>query len=233
MATLTLSPVGRQQFCDLDGNPVSLGKLYTYEAGTLTPLATYTDVDGQVANDNPVQLDAGGWCTLFLLPQSYKYILKDANDALTGFGTQDNISAVAPFDVDVDIAGVAGEDLDANDACYLSQVDGLWYKTDATAAASSSTAGSVALAPAAVLNGEEGSFRLSGRMTGFVALTPGALYYASSTPGAIVTPAPVSPLFSRFVGQADDTGTALVIPTNVSGSASGVALSIPTIWGLS
>jgi hypothetical protein len=48
------------QFFDNNGNPLSGGKIYTYEAGTTTPLATYTSSSGDTAHTNPIVLDAGG-----------------------------------------------------------------------------------------------------------------------------------------------------------------------------
>lgn len=84
----TLAPQIWQRFFDDNGAPLAGGKLWSYEAGTLTPLATYTDQAGLVANTNPVILDSGGYvataignpCGLWLLPDSYKFILTDAND---------------------------------------------------------------------------------------------------------------------------------------------------------
>lgn len=67
------------QFFDDNGNPLSGGLLYTYEAGTTTPQTTYTDSNGNVANSNPIVLDAAGrvpyqvWLTS---QASYKFILK-------------------------------------------------------------------------------------------------------------------------------------------------------------
>ena len=48
------------QFFDDNGNPLTGGKVYTYAAGTTTPLATYTTSTGAVANTNPIILDAAG-----------------------------------------------------------------------------------------------------------------------------------------------------------------------------
>jgi len=55
-----LSPVGgaAAQFLDNNGNPLTGGKLYTYEAGTTTPQATYTTFVGNVAHANPIILDS-------------------------------------------------------------------------------------------------------------------------------------------------------------------------------
>jgi hypothetical protein len=95
----TLAPCIWQRFFDDNGEPLAGGKLYSYEAGTLTPLTTYTDQAGTVANSNPVILDANGYvataignpCGLWLLPDSYKFILTDADDVQLKF--LDNIDS--------------------------------------------------------------------------------------------------------------------------------------------
>lgn len=75
---------------DSNGDPLSGGKLYTYAAGTSTPLATYTDSAGGTPNANPVVLDARGeaavWRTIGVL---YKYVLKTSADVT--LWTIDNI----------------------------------------------------------------------------------------------------------------------------------------------
>jgi hypothetical protein len=57
-----LSPVGGAgwQFFDNNGIPLAGGLLYTYQAGTSTPLATYTTNSGSIANSNPIVLDSSG-----------------------------------------------------------------------------------------------------------------------------------------------------------------------------
>lgn len=77
----SLSPTPKLQFFGTDGLPLVGGKLYTYAAGTTTPLASYTDYTGNTANTNPVILDSNGEADVWL-PEttSYKYILKDADD---------------------------------------------------------------------------------------------------------------------------------------------------------
>lgn len=62
----TLSPCPKLQFFDNDGRPAAGFKLYTYSAGTTTPLATYADRDGAVENSNPIILDARGECVAYL-----------------------------------------------------------------------------------------------------------------------------------------------------------------------
>ena len=81
------------QFFDNNGQPLSGGKLYTYSAGTSTPLATYTSSAGNIANTNPIVLDAYGrvpneiWLTV---GSAYKFVLQDINSVQ--IGAWDNIS---------------------------------------------------------------------------------------------------------------------------------------------
>lgn len=86
-------------FTDDDGQPLAGGKLYTYEAGTTTPKATYTAEDGLTPNANPVVLDASGRATLFL-SGSYKFRLTTYADVLVE--ETDNVTAFATGDSGVD-----------------------------------------------------------------------------------------------------------------------------------
>lgn len=80
MATVLLSPVGNgQQFFDNSGNILSGGLIYQYQAGSSTPLATYTTVNGDIANSNPIILNSAGRCDNEIWMQtgySYKFILQ-------------------------------------------------------------------------------------------------------------------------------------------------------------
>jgi hypothetical protein len=58
MAVTCLDPL--QQFFDDDGNPLNGGFVYSYDATTSDPRAIYTDTDGQVAHENPIELDSAG-----------------------------------------------------------------------------------------------------------------------------------------------------------------------------
>lgn len=78
-----LAPQPKAQFFDANGNPLVGGKVYTYAAGTTTPLATFTDASAVTPNTNPVILDSRGECNLwFSTATSYKVILKNASDVL-------------------------------------------------------------------------------------------------------------------------------------------------------
>jgi microcystin-dependent protein len=79
-----------------NGFPLAGGKLWSYAAGTSTPLATYTThiVDpldpSAVPNTNPVILDAQGRANVFVQDGvGYKFTLTDALDNL--IWTQDNV----------------------------------------------------------------------------------------------------------------------------------------------
>lgn len=77
----SLSPPPKLQFFGTDGLPLVGGKLYTYAAGTTTPLASYTDHTGVTANTNPVILDSNGEADVWLPDTtSYKYVLKTSAD---------------------------------------------------------------------------------------------------------------------------------------------------------
>ena len=90
MATTSLSPTPKLQFFDLNGAPLSGGLLYTYAAGTTTPLASYTDSTGLIANTNPIVLDSRGEANVWLGAAIYKFALYTSVGVL--IWTVDNIS---------------------------------------------------------------------------------------------------------------------------------------------
>ena len=59
MSTLLRYTKGHQ-FFDANGNPLALGNLYYYVAGTATPQDTYSNSAGAITNTNPVVLDGSG-----------------------------------------------------------------------------------------------------------------------------------------------------------------------------
>jgi len=93
MASVLLSPYGNgQQFFDDNGVPLAGGLIYTYQAGSSTPLVTYTDNGGNIANANPIVLDSSGRTPqqIWLLTGfSYKFVLQNADAVL--IQTLDNI----------------------------------------------------------------------------------------------------------------------------------------------
>lgn len=208
--TGTVAPVARQQFLDNSGNPLSGGKLYTFASGTSTPLATYTSAALNVANTNPIVLDSAGRATIFLTTASYKFVLATSADVVVW--TVDNVSSVAPFNVDLDVTGVAGESLTAGDLVYLSDgtggnTPGRWYKTDADLTYASVRAAELGFVTADVDAGNSASIRQAGRVTGLTSLSVGQDYYISATAGALVATAPANGV---RVGRADSS-TSLIL----------------------
>ena len=93
---VNLSPIGNGfQFFTILGQPLAGGKIYTYQAGSSTPLATYTDNTGATANANPIVLGTDGrptsevWLTYGF---NYKFILKTSDD--TTIQTYDNLYGI-------------------------------------------------------------------------------------------------------------------------------------------
>lgn len=100
MPTVYLAPTygAGWQGLDASGNPLNAGKLYTYQANSTTPLATYTTSVGSVQNANPIVLNSDGrppseiW---FIANNSYKLVLTDA--AGNTIETRDNLPGINDF----------------------------------------------------------------------------------------------------------------------------------------
>ena len=78
---MAVSMIGPKFYAwDRNGKPLSYGKLYTYEAGTTTPKATFPNESGNTGfNTNPVILNGEGYADVYL-KGSYKMVLTDSND---------------------------------------------------------------------------------------------------------------------------------------------------------
>jgi parallel beta-helix repeat protein len=106
--TLSLFAGAGAQFLDNNGSILSGGLVYTYSAGTTTPLATYTNNLGNTAHSNPIVLDSAGripggelWLTSGL---GYKFVTKDANNVL--IGTYDNVPSSSQPPVSNDASSI-------------------------------------------------------------------------------------------------------------------------------
>lgn len=93
---VNLSPIGNGfQFFNNDGLPLNAGKLYTYQAGSTTPLSTFTDSSGLIANTNPIILGTDGrppstiWLTEGFF---YKFVLKTSAEVT--IQTYDNLYGI-------------------------------------------------------------------------------------------------------------------------------------------
>jgi hypothetical protein len=94
--SVNLSPIGNGvSFLGTTGLPLSGGKIYTYQAGSSTPLATYTTINGTIANSNPIILGTDGrtpseiWLTY---GYNYKFILQDSSGST--IATYDNLYGI-------------------------------------------------------------------------------------------------------------------------------------------
>jgi len=109
--TLSLFAGVAAQFLDNSGNVLTGGLIYSYAAGTTTPLATYTSSLGTSTHPNPIILDASGrvpggeiWLTT---GYGYKFVTKDSNNVL--IGTYDNIPSSAQPPIINDASSISYE----------------------------------------------------------------------------------------------------------------------------
>lgn len=100
-SNIIASPSIREFFYDLNGKPLSSGKIYSYFAGTDEPRATFTDDTGLYENTNPIILDDAGGATIFIttnndetgeVSDAYKFMCLDKNDVFQW--TTDNIYSI-------------------------------------------------------------------------------------------------------------------------------------------
>lgn len=126
---------------DVDGAPVSGGKIWTFESGGSTPATTWADSGGTTPNTNPIVLDSHGYSPVPIWLDSatpYRIIVTDA-DSVDVFGPVfDDLTGIDPSAITVfpataalDMGGFRINDLavaaagtdalsrDAGDARYL------------------------------------------------------------------------------------------------------------------
>lgn len=113
MPNVYLSPVFNEQTLDDNGELATGFLLYTYEAGTTTPRATYTAQDGISTHQNPIQLNARGEppFPIWILAGETKFVLKTA--ASVDVRTVDDVAGVGTFGggtVDVNGADIVNVD---------------------------------------------------------------------------------------------------------------------------
>ena len=94
--SVLLSPIGNAfQFLTVTGLPLNGGYIYTYQAGSSTPLTTYSDVNGLIQNPNPIIFGVDGrppteiWLTN---GYSYKFLLTDSRN--NQIQTYDNLYGI-------------------------------------------------------------------------------------------------------------------------------------------
>ena len=109
--TASLVPNAKQQFEDINGNPLVGGFVYFYVINTLTPKDTWQDSAQQVLNTNPVILDSRGQAVIYGVGD-YRQILTDSLGNLiwdkpvqgfqtSVFGPQDTLASNTTTDLGV------------------------------------------------------------------------------------------------------------------------------------
>ncbi len=102
--TAVLMPLPRYFAVDPSTGQLEAGGcVFTYQAGTTTPLVTYNSSSGAVPNANPVKLDSGGSASIWLSTgQAYTIVLwsdgsPDTSNCSNGtqIWTQDNVTGIA------------------------------------------------------------------------------------------------------------------------------------------
>jgi len=128
-----LIPIFRAE--DASGASLPFALLYTYAAGTTTPLATYTDAAGTIPNSNPVVCDANGLAVVYLpTGVAYKFLLTDQYGTVQPKYPQDNLVGGATGATGAsgatwrDGAGVPSNAVGADGDYYLNTTNGDVYK---------------------------------------------------------------------------------------------------------
>jgi hypothetical protein len=93
LAQVSPIPFIKPTWTNQSGQPCSGCMLGTFQAGTSTPLVTYSDAAGTIPNSNPVILDAYGRANVFLGSSAYKFVLQSPGGVT--YWTEDNITATS------------------------------------------------------------------------------------------------------------------------------------------
>jgi hypothetical protein len=120
---------------DAAGASLPFALIYTYAAGTTTPLATYQDAAGTIPNSNPIVCDANGLAIVYLTTGvAYKLLLTDQYGTLQPRYPVDDIVGGAtgltgaPGSVWRNGAGVPSNAVGVDGDFYLNDTNGDVYK---------------------------------------------------------------------------------------------------------
>lgn len=243
---VNLSPIGNGfQFFTTTGLPLNGGYLYTYQAGSTTPLTTYTDNGGTITNTNPIQLGTDGrppaeiWLTYGF---NYKFVLADSTNAV--IQTYDNLYGI------IGVQATSGATIPAGLISMWSgsigSIPSGWYLCDGSNGTPNLTDRFVIGAGSTyAVNGTGGATTVSLASTNLPAHThtatvtdPGHTHTTSNTLAAYNTqtlaggPSTTWNPASATINSAT-TGISVSVSGGGSGGASGTAFSIlPTYYAL-
>ena len=245
------SPPPRLKFFNsADDTPLAGGLLYTYEAGTTTPLATYTDAGGGTPNTQPIELDANGEADVWLSNVKYKFILKDADDV--EIWTIDNIASHYIYDDNITwsgdhifngsitLNGSIGGDLTFTGSTTVD--NNLYVTGNLTVDGNSNLAGTVTvdelstslitLGAAGTISDDIGVMELAGANNVTISVDTAAFTYDFQESGLLRLPVetPVNDLDAASKGYVDDT-VALAAPDGLVPVAIGAVVSNALVTG--
>jgi microcystin-dependent protein len=239
---INLSPIGNGfQFFTTTGLPLAGGKIYTYQAGSSTPLTTYTDNTGAVANANPIVLGSDGrpaneiWLTYGF---NYKFILKTADE--TTIQTYDNLYGI------IGVQATSGATIPAGLISMWSgsigSIPSGWYLCDGSNGTPNLTDRFVIGAGSTyAVNGTGGATTVSLASTNLPAHThtatvtdPGHLHtYSAAVNSSSGNAGAGVPTFQNGNTSTSTTGITVAVSGGGSGGSSGTAFSIlPTYYAL-
>jgi hypothetical protein len=85
LAQVSVTPncsLGKCQLFDRNGHPLASGKVYSYDPGTTNLRNTYKDSLGVAQNTDPIILDGGGYASIWLANQAYKFCVYNSANVL-------------------------------------------------------------------------------------------------------------------------------------------------------
>lgn len=188
-----MAPFLRQRYFDANGNPLAGGKLYSYQSGTTTPQATYTDSGGLTPNANPIILDANGEASVWLDPVlSYKFVLKDSSDvtqwtvdSIVGLLTASSVVTASIVDSAVTTAKIADDAVTSAKLADDASVDG-------NRAVTTNHIRDAAVTRAKLATGAQANLTVQTKTTTFTAATTDDVYMCSGSGGAYVVTLPAA-----------------------------------------
>jgi hypothetical protein len=240
------------QFFDDNGNPLTGGKVYTYAAGTTTPLATYTTSAGTVANTNPIILDAAGRTaneTWLVAGTLYKFIVKTSADVLVG--TYDGLPAINdPYSINSLLGSVTGTNAIAavatpsitayaagatyafiaantNTAAATLSIDGLPAKSITANGSATLTAGDIQIGKLTWVQYDGTTFQLINNIIYGGSITNGTIVSLSTPLGAASGGTGLSTITANSVMLGNGISTVQTVAPSTSGN---VLTSNGTTW---
>jgi hypothetical protein len=85
LAQVSVTPncsLGKCQLFDRNGHPLASGKVYSYDPGSTNLRNTYKDAGGVSQNTDPIILDGGGYASIWLANQAYKFCVYNSANVL-------------------------------------------------------------------------------------------------------------------------------------------------------